>query len=147
MNTKATLENGAWELTVVGVHRDKTLYFYGSAKVAFGIWATVMVKTKNLQSGTDYLERNLSWYVAAIPSAKIVRHDPLAPDDYAAYMFCGCSTSFTDINPGSEHVVVMVFDVPEDTTELRIVSASDQPLQPVFGITNFDQVPKYTPNN
>ena len=63
-------------------------------------------------------------------------------------MYGGYDSIYHDINPGEERVIVVTFDVPEDTKSLLIAPASSfsNPwTEPRFLVANFDQVPAYKP--
>lgn len=145
-NTAATLQ-GKWQITYVGEFRDKTIYLYDSGKVAFGVWATVQFRVKNLQSGTDYLGATAG-FVAIDPVGNVIQEAGVS--GRAAWMYCGCDTLFTDINPGQENVIVVTFDVPEGTKSLTIAPttsafSSTTLREPRWQVANFDQVPAFKP--
>ncbi len=152
MNAKFVVQD-RWEIAVVGIHRDKTLYFYSQALTAFGTWATFMVRIRNLQSGTDYYGRNYGW-IATTNAGQVFKRDQRFSADFsAAYMYCGCGTIWSDIQPGTETVMVVAFDVPETTQSLKLRSVTwlgeiraEQPFVE-FAVPDFDKVPAYKPNN
>jgi hypothetical protein len=150
MDTKTTLQ-GKWELTLVSIHRDKTVYFYSDSKVAFGVWASFLFRAKNLQSGTDRFTNQYYWGILA--DGQLVKYDALeSPDDYAAYMYCGCSSAFETFNPGIEGVFVVTADVPESTKQLQFVVLSRsggqfQRTGITFQVDGFDKVPAFKPTH
>ena len=138
-------------MTLVGIHRDKTLYFYSSAKTAFGVYATFLMKIRNKQTGTDYIGHEVSWAVLDDSGKATTYKNLSAPDEYAAYMFCGCATFFSDVQPGAETVAVLVMDVSETAKELRLipyatVQGNAIAVAPGFIVHDFDKVPAYKPN-
>lgn len=135
-----------WDITYVGEFRDKTIFFYDNGKTAFGTWATVEFRIRNLQSGSTSLGDDFS-FVAIDQDGKVYDYDISATGN-ARWQYCGCSTLFSEVDPGAETVIVLTFDVPETTTSLTIVptdgSFSDKQLPaPHFQISNFDQVPAF----
>jgi hypothetical protein len=145
-NATATLQ-GKWQITYVGEFRDKAIYFYDTSKVAFGVWATVQFRVKNLQSGTDHLGATAG-FVAIDPAGNVIEEAGVS--GRAAWMYCGCDTVFSDINPGQEKVIVVTFDVPDGTTSLTIAlttsAFSSTPLrEPRWQVANFDRVPAFKP--
>ena len=139
---------GKWQITYVGEFRDKTVYLYDSGKTAFGIWATIQLRIKNLQSGTDHISKNFG-FIAADQSGKTYEDD-LSASHQAAWQYCGCDTIYEDLAPGQETVIVITFDVPENTQTLTIVPTTDifnstVLATPRFTLANFNQVPAWKP--
>jgi hypothetical protein len=136
-----------WDITYVGEFRDKTVYFYDTGKTAFGMWATVEFRIRNLQSGSTSIGDGYG-FVAIDQDGKTYTYDIEATQN-ARWQYCGCSTLFTEVGPGEETVIVITFDVPETTKTLTLVptdGAFSQKLLPAprFAINNFDQVPAYS---
>jgi hypothetical protein len=48
-----------WQVTFISARRDKTIYGPFGAETAMGTWATLMFRVKNLQTGSDYLNKKL----------------------------------------------------------------------------------------
>lgn len=150
MNVKGAL-GSHWDVTLVGIHRDKTLYYYSSARAAFGVYATFLMRIKNKQTGTDYIGHEVSWAVLDETGTVSIYKPLTAPDEYGAYMFCGCATFYSYVQPGTETVAALVMDVPIGVKELRLipyvtVQGNVIAVEPAFVIHNFDQVPVWKPN-
>ncbi len=146
-NVTANLQ-GKWEITYVGEFRDKTVFFYDNAKTAFGTWATIQFRIKNIQSGSTSIGSDYS-FVAMGQDGKSYDEN-FGATLYTAWQYCGCDTHVDEIGPGQETVIVMTFDVPETTQTLTFAPTSElfssTPLAaPRFLISTFNQVPAWKP--
>lgn len=135
-----------WDITYVGEFRDKVVFFYDTGKSAFGVWATVEFRIRNLQAGSISLGDDFG-FVAVDQDGKVYEDDFSATTN-ARWQYCGCSTLFSELAPGQETVIVITYDVPETTKTLTIVPtegafSSKQLAAPRFVINNFDQVPPF----
>lgn len=79
----------------------------------------------------------------------VTRSDSLNTlEDKAQYYYACCGTAFSNVPPGGEAVILMVFDVPEATKELRFYFTPSNPFEkdmprigPEFVVPSFDQIP------
>jgi formylglycine-generating enzyme required for sulfatase activity len=148
-NTPANLD-GKWEITYVGEFRDKAVYYYGSSRVAKGVFGTVQLKVKNLQAQPDNIAREYVFW-AFDDEGGMIPHDPYATN-YASWQYCGCGNASTNISPGWDTVLVFAFDLKETTGRPFIAPARlggesrYQPLSaPRFAIDGFGQIPAFKP--
>lgn len=130
-----------WEITLVSVRRDKTIFGYFGAETAFGVWATVMFRTRNLQGGSDYIGKSFGIWLSA--DGKRAEHSILnTVEDKAQYFYACCESAFHMLGPGEETVVLYSVDVPENSKTLEInFTVASVPVYPRFLFQNFDQVP------
>lgn len=131
-----------WEITLVSVRRDKTIWGpFGSAETAFGVWGTFVFRIKNLQTGSDYLHRSLSSQVRA-DGQKIDYHIMNTVEDKAKWFYSCCDSAYTLVAPNQEKVILISFDLPERTTTVEYsFTVSGIPIYPIFLVPSFDQIP------
>ena len=142
-NTATNLQ-GKWQIAYVGEFRDKTVYLYDNAKTAFGVWASVQFRVKNLQGGSDYIGRDFDF--VAFDGSKL--YSESGASSYAQWQYGGYDSEYTELGPGQETVIVATFDVPEATKSLTIVLRQGYGTllsSPRFAVSNFDQVPAWKP--
>lgn len=137
-----------WDVAYVGELRDKTLFFYDEGKTAFGTWVTIEFRVKNNQTGTDNMSRTVKF--AAVDQDQKIYLSDFEGSQNARWEYCGCSTIYTDVNPGEETVVVVTFDVPEGTKTLTVLPYENAGrATPIAGalwrIENVDQIPAFKP--
>jgi|GEM_PF-5962454 hypothetical protein len=137
-----------WEISYVGELRDKTLFFFDAGKTAFGVWVTIEFRVRNLQTGTDNMGRTVDF--AAVDQDGKLYLPSFDGTQNARWEYCGCSTVYTDVDPGQGTVVVVTFDVPETTKTLTIVpiegTFSSKPIAgALWRIENVDAIPPFKP--
>ncbi len=135
-----------WEVTYVGEFRDKIVHLFDTGKVAFGVWATIEFRVKNLQGGSATPSDDFG-FVAVDQDGKAYDDDFSATSN-ARWQYCGCSTFFTELAPGQETVIVVTYDVPETTRTLTLIPTegvfSDRRrAAPRYVVSDFDQVPAF----
>jgi hypothetical protein len=130
-----------WQVTLISTRRDKTIYGYFDSETAFGTWATLMFRVKNLQGGSDYIAKSFGAWFAA--DGKRVPYETLNTiEDKAQYYYSCCDSAYTMLSPGQETVILYCFDVPENTQSLVFnFTLSGIPIVPMFAVPNFSQIP------
>lgn len=136
---------GKWDIAYVGEFRDKTVFFYDTGRTAFGVYVTIELRVRNLQTGTDDLANNYTF--VAIDQDGNPYTETFDASQNARWQYCGCSVIVSDVAPGGETVVVVTFDVPEPTHTLTVLPRDGfygKALPgPRFVIENVDQIPAF----
>jgi hypothetical protein len=139
--------DGKWQITLVSARRDKTIYGPYGAETAFGVWASLLFRVKNLQGGSDYIGKTFSPVVFSDSGAKdatLAKYSPLnTVEDKATWFYSCCDSAFHMLSPGQETVVLYTLDVPENTKNIAFLfyRSSDRFSSPTFFFPDFDQVP------
>lgn len=141
--------NDQWDATLISVRRDKTLFGrFDNAETAFGVYASILFRIKNNASGSDHIGNTLSFKLQADGGAPQYYKLFNTLEDKAQYYYACCKTAFSTIPPGAEEVIVIVFDVPENTKTLSVFFTPANPFErdvptigPEFVVPNFDQIP------
>jgi hypothetical protein len=112
------VEAGGWRFKVSEVRKRKAVYFYNNSYIAMGHYLIVVVEATNLQSGTDYFDRNIDPWV--VDSAGKIYDIKGVASGYAQWQLGGLDSIFTSVNPS--HFVRMAFavDLPDDTGRLYL---------------------------
>jgi len=112
------IEGGGWRFKVSETHKRKAVYFYGNSYVAHGHFLIVIIDAVNLQSGTDYLARNLKPWITDRSSNVYQRSSK--GSSYARWQYGGLSSLFTDVNPGNFVRIALAFDLPDNLGDIRL---------------------------
>ncbi len=107
------IEEGGWRFKVSEVHKRKAVYFYSRSHVAMGHYLVVVIDATNLQSGTDYFDRNVDPWV--VDAAGNVYGTSGTASSYAQWQYGGLSSLFTDVNPGNFVRIAFAVDLADDT--------------------------------
>ncbi len=129
------VEGRGWRFKVSEVHKRKAVYLYKNSYVAMGHFLIVIINAVNLQSGTDYFDRNVDPYV--IDDSANAYFQSSKGTWYATWQYEGLATSFTDVNPGNFVRIAMAYDLPDGIGEVRLSTA----LLEWFDLGNFDEMP------
>lgn len=115
---------GNWEIQPDRVHKEKTVYWYGDPYVAMGNYAIVILRVKNTGPGTDEMARTLAPYLRDDKGRRYEMSDPLTIEREAmlaaAWEFDVHPTVFSNVQPGTEPPLLMLWDVGEDVQNLRL---------------------------
>jgi len=112
------IEAGGWRFKVSEVHKRKAVYFYSNSHVAMGHYLVVVIDATNLQSGTDYFDRNIDPWVTD-QAGKVYGTSGTA-SGYAQWQYGGLSSLFTDVNPGNFVRIAFAVDLPDETGKLLL---------------------------
>ncbi|MFN3983003.1 MAG: hypothetical protein ACK4SA_21700, partial [Caldilinea sp.] len=116
------IEEGGWRFKVSEVHKRKAVYFYSRSYVAMGHYLVVVIDATNLQSGTDYFDRNIDpWVVDATGN---VYGTSGAASSYAQWQYGGLSSLYTDVNPGNFVRIAFAVDLADDTGRVYLKTDS-----------------------
>lgn len=105
------IEAGGWRFKVAEVHKRKALYFYDDAYVAMGHFLIVILEATNLQSGTDYFDRNIDPWVTDDPGN--VYAPSGSGSSRAEWQYGGLTSSFENVNPGNFARIAIAYDLPD----------------------------------
>jgi hypothetical protein len=83
-----------------------------------GYYLVVVIDATNLQSGTDYFDRNID--PAVTDAAGKSYSTSSAASGYAQWQYGGISSVFTDVNPGNFVRIAIAVDLPESTGQVRL---------------------------
>lgn len=115
------MEGGGWRFKVSEVHKRKAVYFYDESHVAMGHYLIVVIDATNLQSGTDYFDRNIDPWVTDDPG-NVFSIEGTA-SGYARWQYGGLSSIYTDVNPGNFVRIAFAVDLPDTTG--RVLLSTD----------------------
>jgi len=107
------IEGGGWRFKVSAIHKRKAVYFYDESHVAMGRYLIVVIDATNLQSGTDYFDRNIAPWVTDEPGNTFGMAGTAS--GYARWQYGGLSSIYTDVNPGNFVRMAFAVDLPDDT--------------------------------
>ncbi|MFZ1769002.1 MAG: hypothetical protein WAU00_07380, partial [Caldilinea sp.] len=107
------IEANGWRFKVSELHKRKAVYFYSDAHVAMGHFLVVIIDATNLQSGTDYFDRNIDPWVT--DAAGKVYSTSGTASGYAGWQYGGISSLFTNVDPGDFVRIAFAVDLPDDT--------------------------------
>ncbi len=129
-----------WDVTLISTRRDKTIWGYFGPETAFGTWATVIFRVRNLLTGSSYLGKSFNFQVHA--DGHLVNYRMFnTSDDKAEWFYSCCQTAWALVHPNEEKVVLITFDVPEDTQWLQFnFTVGNIPVAPNFLVPDFDQI-------
>ena len=90
-----------------------------------GVYAIVIVQAKNTASGTDYMSRTVAPFLRDNKGKLYEYSDPLTTERKAtlaaAWEFDVHPTVFTDIQPGTEPPLLLLWDVDTDVQSLTLI--------------------------
>lgn len=112
------IEAGGWRFKVSELHKRKAVYFYDNSHIAMGHFLVVVIDATNLQSGTDYFDRNIDPWVT--DEAGNVFSTSGTASGYAQWQFGGLSSLFTNVNPGNFVRIAFAVDLPDSTGRLLL---------------------------
>jgi hypothetical protein len=112
------IEAGGWRFKVSELHKRKAVYFYDNSHIAMGHFLVVVIDATNLQSGTDYFDRNIDPWVT--DEAGNVFSTSGTASSYAQWQFGGVSSLFTNVNPGNFVRIGFAVDLPDSTGRLLL---------------------------
>jgi hypothetical protein len=101
-------QSGNWDMKLYDVRKAKTVYFYGTAEVAQGMWLLPFIEFKNLSGGTRAPSDDLTFYV--VDEAGNTYSAGFNRATFAAAWQFKAGHTTDDINPG----VVLGIVVPAD---------------------------------
>jgi len=107
------IEANGWRFKVSELHKRKAVYFYSDAHIAMGHFLVVIIDATNLQSGTDYFDRNIDPWVT--DAAGKVYSTSGTASGYAGWQYGGISSLFTNVDPGDFVRIAFAVDLPDDT--------------------------------
>ena len=146
MHTRVRI--GTWEIQAERVQNEKAVYQYGDSKVAMGRYAIVFVLAKNLAPGTQSISSSLAPALRDDKGRIYDYSDPLTTERwaniYATWEFSVGKTVFSDINPGVETPLLMLWDVKEDVQSLTLI-LTDGINKIEWDLGNFSNIPPYQP--
>lgn len=137
---------GNWEIQPERVHKEKAVYWYGDETVAMGNYAIVIVLARNLASGTDKMSRTLGLFLRDDKGRTYDFSDPLTTERWA--MIAACwefsigPTPFTDLGPGHETPLLMLWDVAADVQSLTLV-ITDGHRRVEWDLGDFANIPPF----
>jgi hypothetical protein len=105
------IEAGGWRFKVVEVHKRKAVYFYDDPYVAMGHFLIVIVEATNMQSGTDYFDRNLDPWLT--DDAGNVYGPSGSGSSRAQWQYGGLTSPYENVNPGNFARVAIAYDLPD----------------------------------
>ncbi len=142
------IQIGSWEIQAERVQNEKAVYQYNSSKVAMGRYAIVFVLAKNLAPGTQSISSSLAPVLKDDKGRIYDYSDPLTTERmamlYAMWEFSVGKTVFSDINPGVETPLLMLWDVNEDVQSLTLL-LTDGRNRVEWDLGNFSDIPPYKP--
>lgn len=104
---------GGWSFKVAEVHKRKTVYLYDNSFVAMGHFLIVIVEATNLQSGTDYFDRNIDPWITDDPGN--VYAPSGSASSRAQWQYGGLTSPYENINPGNFARIAIAYDLPDAT--------------------------------
>ena len=105
------VEAGGWRFKVAEVHKRKAVYFYDDPYVAMGHFLIVIIEATNLQSGTDYFDRNLDPWLT--DDAANVYGPSGSGSSRAQWQYGGLTSPYENVNPGNFARVAIAYDLPD----------------------------------
>lgn len=111
-------EAAGWHFKVTEVHKRKTVYFYDDAYLAMGRFLIVVIEATNLQSGTDYFDRNIDPYIE--DAAGNVYSLSAEGTGNARWQYGGKSSTYGDVNPGNTVQLLIAYDMPESAGKVYL---------------------------
>jgi uncharacterized protein YgiM (DUF1202 family) len=137
---------GTWEIQPERLHNEKTVWHYGDPTVAMGTYAIVIVLAKNLAPGTTSPSDSL-WFALVDDQGRDHDYsDPLTTERLAniaaAWQFVVHPTPFTNVDPGVETPMLMLWDVAQDVQSLKLV-ISDNVTVATWDLGNFSNIPPF----
>jgi hypothetical protein len=105
------VEAGGWRFKVSELHKRKAVYFYDDPYIAMGRFLIVVIDAVNLQSGTDYFDRNIDPRVVD-QSGKVFNMSG-SGSGYAQWQLGGLDSLFTSVNPGNGVRIAFAVDLPD----------------------------------
>lgn len=137
----------AWDVTLVSLRRDKTVFFYDEGETAFGVYASFLFRVRNKQSGSDHIGNSLGFSVRADGGLPIYQELFNTYEYKARWFYSCCVDAFDKLGPGEENVVLITFDVPENAKTLTFQFTEPNPFEktvrsigPEFVFPDFDKV-------
>jgi hypothetical protein len=112
------IEAGGWRFKVSEVHKRKAVYFYDESHIAMGHYLIVVVDATNLQSGTDYFDRNIDPWVTDRPGN--VFGISGTASSYARWQLGGLNSIYSDVNPGAAVRMAFAVDLPDSTGDVLL---------------------------
>lgn len=112
------IEAGGWRFKVSELHKRKAVYFYGNPYIAMGHFLIVVIDAVNLQSGTDYFDRNIDPWV--VDAAGKVYGASGTGSGYAQWQLGGLDSLFTNVNPGASVRLAFAVDLPDSMGNVRL---------------------------
>lgn len=142
------IQIGSWEIQAERVQNEKAVYQYNSSKVAMGRYAIVFVLAKNLAPGTQRISSSLAPVLLDDKGRFYDYSDPLTTERsamiYATWEFSVGKTVFSDVNPGEETPLLMLWDVKEDVQSLTLILTDGLNIVE-WDLGNFSDIPPYQP--
>jgi hypothetical protein len=146
MHTRTQI--GSWEIQAERTQNEKAVYQYDSSKVAMGRYAIVFILAKNLASGTQSINSSLAPMLRDDKGRIYDFSDPLTTERwamiYAMWEFSVGKSVFSDINPGVETPLLMLWDVKEDVQSLTLIM-TDGNNRFEWDLGDFANIPPYKP--
>ncbi len=105
------IEVDGWRFKVAEVHKRKTVYVYDNAFMAMGHFLIVIVEATNLQSGTDYFDRNIDPWITDGPGN--VYPPSSSGSSRAQWQYGGLTSPYENINPGNFARIAIAYDLPD----------------------------------
>jgi hypothetical protein len=115
------IEGGGWRFKVSAVHKRKAVYFYDESYIAMGRYLIVVIDATNLQSGTDYFDRNIDPWVTDMAGNEYSTRGTAS--GYARWQYGGLSSLYADVNPGNFVRIAFAVDLPDSTGRVLLSTA------------------------